>query len=307
MILSATPDAIGEAARAIVRGELVGMPTETVYGIAANVFDENAVRATFRLKNRPADNPLIVHLARTQQWSLVATVFSADAERLAAHFWPGPLSLVLPKQASVPTVATGGLDTVAIRVPDHPTARQLILEAGTPLTAPSANSFMSLSPTRAQDIETAIATGLSCILDGGSCLVGIESTVVDMTGAEPILLRPGGVSRLAIERILGRPILTTRGGERRSPGMYDRHYAPVAPIRLVERLGPLDCGISFRAPLNASQARLPNDAIGYAKELYKSLHDLDRLNPREIAVELLPDSDEWEAVRDRILRATSRK
>ena len=306
MIVPALSERVLEAADALLRGELVGMPTETVYGIAASAFDPDAIQATFALKGRPADNPLIVHLERTEDWSLVASAFPPDAVVLAERFWPGPITFVLPKLPTVPKVATGGLDTVAIRVPAHPVARLLIAAAATPLTAPSANRFMSLSPTRAEDIEPSIQAGLFSVLDGGPCEIGIESTVVDLSDGDVTLLRPGGISRREIEIALGKPVLSREAAERRSPGQYAKHYAPNAPVRIVERLGPADVGIALHEATNADQIRLPLDPREYARELYKSLRELDRHNPEEILIEALPSDNDWEAIRDRIKRATSR-
>lgn len=278
------------------------MPTETVYGIAANAFDPDAIARTFALKGRPSDNPLIVHLARADGWARVATEFNEQAQRLATAFWPGPLTIVLPKLADVPLIATAGLDTVAVRVPAHPVARALIEAAGVPLTAPSANRFTMLSPTRAEDIDPVIAAGLACVLDGGAAEVGIESTVIDVTGSEPRLLRPGRVTRRQIEAVLGVPVLLGGDGSKRSPGMHPRHYAPRTPIRLVETLALDQPGITFGTP-GLNQVGAPSDPEAYARQLYAVLADLDRRGFREIAVEIVPEGDAWEAIRDRLSRA----
>lgn len=298
----AVSEAIQLAADSIRRGELVGMPTETVYGIAADAFNPSAIERTFALKGRPSDNPLIVHLASADDWSRVATEFNDWAQRLAAAFWPGPLTIVLPKHPNVPLEATAGLGTVAARVPGHSIARALIEAAGTPLTAPSANRFTMLSPTRADDIDPAIRAGLAFVLDGGPSEVGIESTVIDVTGTEPRLLRPGHVTRLQTEAVLGVPVLLGGDGRTRSPGMYPRHYAPRTPVRLVEKLASGQPGITFGAA-TTHQIGAPSEPNAYARDLYAALADLDRQGFAEICVEIVPEGDAWEAVRDRLSRA----
>ncbi|MDR3689969.1 MAG: L-threonylcarbamoyladenylate synthase [Fimbriimonas sp.] len=300
------PDEIGIAfaADALRRGGLVGMPTETVYGIAAVAVNRDAVLRTFELKGRPVDNPLIVHIASADQVHLVASSFPAIARFLADAFWPGPLTLVLPKLPVVPDEVTGGLQTVAVRVPSHPVARSLIASVGLPLSAPSANAFMGLSPTRAEHVAPEIMEGLECVLDGGPCEVGLESTVVDCTGDAPIILRPGGITRSQIEITVGK--LSDRAtSERRSPGTYRRHYSPRTPLRVIERLGDADAGIVLSVdPSCPNQIRLPSDPVGYGSGLYAALYTLDRQSYGEIFVEAPPQTGEWEAVWDRLRKAT---
>lgn len=300
MIVKPTPENVAAAGEALRRGELVGMPTETVYGVAASLWRPDALRQTFVVKGRPADNPLIVHLAHLDQLEEVVAVWTDEAARLADGFWPGPLTLVLPKRHEVPDEATGGLDTVAIRVPAHPVALRLIDAAGTPLTAPSANPFMGLSPTRAEHVAL---PGLAVVLDGGPCAIGIESTVVDLSGPAPRLLRPGGVPKAQIEGALGRPLLG-KGDVRRAPGDYPRHYAPRTPIRLAESLAPNDAGLTFDEA-GERQIRLPRDPAAYAISMYAALHRLDALAIPEIVVQGPPRTEAWEAVWDRLDRATS--
>lgn len=266
------------------------MPTETVYGLAANALDPAAVAKTFEAKGRPADNPLIVHLASPEKALGLTTHFSETALTLGKAFWPGPLTLVLPKLPRVPNITTGGLDTVAVRVPAHPVARALIQASGVPLSAPSANPFMGLSPTRAEHVSSSL---VDLVLDGGPCEVGLESTVIDVTGSTPRLLRPGGISKAQIEAMLGRSIEEGHSTERRSPGMYPRHYAPRTPIRLVSALE------------GRSGVALNEDPIAYGASLYATLHDLDSMGLQEILIERPPDSPEWEAVWDRLRRATN--
>ena len=297
-ILPPTPENIALAATALQRGELVGMPTETVYGLAADLWNPLALRATFAAKGRPADNPLIVHVAHLEQLDALVAEWPVDARRLAERFWPGPLTLVLPKREEVPLEATGGLDTVAVRVPAHPVALRLIDAAGTPLTAPSANPFMGLSPTRPEHVMVA-----ALVLDGGPCVVGIESTVIDLSEGEPRLLRPGGIPRAAVEATL-RKTLAGKAEARRAPGDYPRHYAPRTPVRLADRLGPHDTGLTFDGP-HEGQIRLPLDPAAYAISMYAALHRLDALGLGEIVIQAPPRAEAWEAVWDRLERATT--
>ncbi len=302
-ILPPTSESIRFAANALRSGELVGFPTETVYGIAAAATNRDAILKTFALKKRPADNPLIVHVASLEDTTPLVNAIPLAARKLAQAFWPGPLTLVLPKAESVPSEATGGHDTVAVRVPNHPVALAILKETGIPLTAPSANPFMGLSPTSAEHIASEILEGLACVIDGGRCDIGVESTVVDCSGPEITILRPGGISRGEIEGVLGQSVRANDSNERKSPGMYKRHYSPQTPIRLVESLGPLDGGIGFGPPQNPSQFVLPTDAAGYAHELYSTLYALDQLGCDEILIEKPPTTSDWEAVHDRLRKA----
>jgi L-threonylcarbamoyladenylate synthase len=303
VILSPTPENI-EAAGALLRdGRLVGMPTETVYGIAASLWRREAILRTFAVKGRPADNPLIVHAAHLEQLDDVVAAWPEDAKRLAERFWPGPLTMVLPKRPEVPLEATGGLETVAVRVPAHPVALRLIDAADTPLTAPSANPFMRLSPTRAEHVRVA---GLEMVLDGGPCAVGIESTVVDLSGPIPRLLRPGGVPRAQVETALGKPLGGAEEGVRRAPGSYERHYAPATPLRLSDELRVADAGLTFDPPTNEFQVQMPSDPAAYGISMYAALHRLDAEGVAEIVVQEPPQNPEWEAVWDRLRRAVTR-
>ncbi len=302
-ILAPTYESILYAARALREGKLVGLPTETVYGIAADATNRSAILETFRLKRRPAENPLIVHVASLDAARSLVRSLPEAAEGLAESFWPGPLTLVLPKADCIPPEATGGLDTVAIRVPRSPEALSILREAAMAVTAPSANAFMSLSPTRAEHISLEILAGLECVIDGGPCEFGVESTVVDCCGPTPTILRPGGIPRSRIASVLGIEIAVVESAEHRSPGAYKRHYAPRTPVRLVEKLGPRDAGIGFGEPQNGSQIQLPSEPAGYARRLYAALYELDRLNLPAISIERPPDTEEWEAVRDRLTKA----
>jgi L-threonylcarbamoyladenylate synthase len=304
-ILPPSPGNLAEAAEAIRNGELVGMPTETVYGVAADALNPDAVRRTFAAKGRPADNPLIVHLADVGEVERVARDFPPAARQLAAAFWPGPLTLVLAKRPEVPDVVTAGLDSVAVRVPAHPVAEALIRASGCPISAPSANPFMGLSPTRAEDVDPALAAHLALVLDGGPCDVGLESTVVDARTDVVRLLRPGRISREQLEAALGTPVHERDETLKRSPGLYARHYAPRTPVRLAETLAPNEAGITFEAPANPNQIRLPREPVTYGAALYATLHDLDRRHLPEIVVAAPPADPTWEAVWDRLRKATA--
>lgn len=306
-ILSPTDAAVAAAASALREGQLVGMPTETVYGLAAVASDPAAVARTFAAKCRPTDNPLIVHLASAADLPLVARSVSQAALALAEAFWPGPLTLVLPRQPHVLDAVTAGLDTVAVRVPAHDVALALLRAVGAPLSAPSANTFMRLSPTTAQDIEPELQQQLACTLDGGPCRVGVESTVVDCTGPVRVL-RPGGVPREAIARVLGCEVpiaAVAPSGARAAPGMYARHYAPRTPLRLAAELQPDDAGLCFGRAANPGQVVMPADPVAYAAALYRVLHALDALGARELVVQRLPQGPAWEAVADRLRKAAS--
>jgi len=301
LIVAPTPENVAAAGAALRRGELIGMPTETVYGLAARLWSPEAIRATFAAKGRPADNPLIVHVAHLEQLDEVVAKWTDDVRRLAERFWPGPLTMVLPKRPEVPLEATGGLDTVAVRVPAHPVALRLIDAAGSPLTAPSANLFMGLSPTRAEHV---VVPGLAMVLDGGPCAVGIESTIVDLSGTIPRLLRPGGTPRAQIEAALGRS-LEGKEAVRRAPGDYPRHYAPRTPVRLAPSLDPSEAGLTLDPPTSERQIRLPRVPTAYGISMYAALHRLDALDVDEIVVQAPPQDEDWEAVWDRLQRATT--
>ena len=300
-IVAPTDENIAEAASAIRSGRLVVMPTETVYGLAADALNRDAVLDVFAAKGRPSDNPLIVHLAETTWLSKVARDIPEVAYKLANRFWPGPLTLVLLKLPIVPMEVSAGLDTVAVRVPAHSVARRLILEAGTPVAAPSANLFTRLSPTRAEHVDPSIGDSAELVLDGGSSEVGLESTVLDLTDG-PRILRPGGVSQAELEAFLGMPIpLGT--GVRKSPGQYPRHYSPRTPVEIVPQLQPDQAGLVLSALTNPAQVLLPHDPVAYAALLYETLFDLDQIGLDRIYVEAPPQTRDWDAVWDRLKKA----
>jgi L-threonylcarbamoyladenylate synthase len=302
MTLPATESAIQAAAQFIQAGDLVVMPTETVYGLAADATNQAAVAKIFVAKRRPAENPLIVHVATYDQARSVTGEWPDYARDLIARFWPGPLTLVLPKNERIPTITTGGLDSVAIRMPSHPVALRLIRAAGVPLAAPSANRFTELSPTDVRHLHPEILEAAGCALDGGPCEVGIESTIVDATGSLPVILRLGVISAVDISETGGG--LGDRAESRvRAPGQYPRHYAPKAPIRLVDQV--TYCGLTFHSSNEPGKITMPRDPLAYASRLYAAFHELDELRPAEIQVEPVPSTAEWDAVRDRIDRAAT--
>lgn len=241
-ILEYTKENIARAARILRDGGLVAFPTETVYGLGANALDPEAVGRIYDAKGRPGDNPMIVHIARASDIGQLTPRLSPEIIRLIEHFWPGPLTLVLPKKDMVPLRTTGGLPTVAVRMPDHPAALELIEAAGVPIAAPSANLSGKPSPTTAAHVIEDMSGRVDAILDGGECRVGIESTVLDMSGAAPTILRPGIVTRESIEAVLGREVLLDPALNLpadpdlvpKAPGMKYRHYAPKAQMLVVE-------------------------------------------------------------------------
>jgi L-threonylcarbamoyladenylate synthase len=226
--------ALGEAARALRAGGLVAFPTETVYGLGGDAFDARAVARIFEAKRRPAFDPLIVHLAEASWLPSVAASLPLATEKLAARFWPGPLTLVLPRAESVPDIVTSGLPSVGVRVPDHPAALALITAAGTPVAAPSANPFGYVSPTTAAHVAELLGDAVDLILDGGPCRVGVESTIVSLLEQPPALLRPGGVPREEIEELLGQRLRVVPSSDRpQAPGQLTRHYATSTPLAVL--------------------------------------------------------------------------
>jgi L-threonylcarbamoyladenylate synthase len=304
-----------EHAAALLRaGKLVAFPTETVYGLGANALDAVAVARIFEAKRRPTTSPLIVHVSNYEMVRLVAAEWPQVAETLAEKFWPGPLTLVLKKQSSIPELVTAGLDTVGVRMPSHPVALALIEAAKVPLAAPSANRFTELSPTTAEHVRQSLGDRLDYILDGGACTVGIESTVLSLTGAVPVLLRPGGVSRKQIEAVIG-PVewqSESGGPAYPSPGMHPRHYSPRTKLLLVCRGEVPQDGSGAYLQLHHSPQRpvrrvisMPLDAANYAAQMYGVLHELDSEELDWIAVDKPEDSLEWDAIRDRLKRAAT--
>jgi L-threonylcarbamoyladenylate synthase len=304
---------IEAAARLLRTGRLVAFPTETVYGLGANALDPEAVARIYAVKGRPPTSPLIVHVSSIDMAQSLVTRWPAIAHQLAQRFWPGPLTLVLEKQPTIPSIVTAGLPTVGLRMPSHPVALALIRAAGVPLAAPSANRFTQLSPTTADHVRRSLGSDVDLILDGGPCEVGIESTVLSLSGSQPLLLRPGGVARAEIEAIIG-PIATTPevAGAHPSPGMHARHYTPRTRLLLVKNgKVPQDGqGIYLQREHSPSRSdiaiiQMPSTAAEYAAALYSKLHEADEAAHDWIAVDLPPETPEWEAVQDRLRRAAS--
>jgi L-threonylcarbamoyladenylate synthase len=289
------------AADLICAGELVAFPTETVYGLGANALDPAAIEKIYLAKGRPPGSPLIVHVNSIEMARRLVREWPERAERLARVFWPGPLTLVLLKQPHVPDRLTSGLDTVAVRMPANPIALALIQQAGLPIAAPSANRFTELSPTTAQHVRDSMGDRVAMVLDGGRTTVGIESTVLSLAGAEPVLLRPGMVTKEQIEEVIG-PVYvlqSTADSAHPSPGMHRRHYSPKTLLVLVQR-GQLPA--SGRGIL----LQMPTDPRDYAATLYERLHQADSEGWDWIAVEQPPDDPAWTAIRDRLERAAAR-
>jgi L-threonylcarbamoyladenylate synthase len=322
-ILSVAAADVSKAADVLRRGGLVAFPTETVYGLGANALDPAAVERIFVAKGRPAVNPIIVHVAGIEQVSLVAADWPATAARLAERFWPGPLTLVLPKTAAVPDVVTAGGPAVGVRVPAHPVALALLRAAGVPLAAPSANRSTELSPTTAEHVRRGLAGRIDLILDGGPTTGGIESTVLDVTTDPPRLLRPGLVTRHEIEAVIGpiaglrTPVADAPGSPLPSPGMMAKHYAPRAPLELADGDGRLRVEALTRSGRRvgwliwskadgvdgAVRITMPSDLKSYAASLYAALHELDAAGVERIIVARPPDGDDWLAIHDRLRRA----
>lgn len=324
------PEAIEQAARRLAEGGLVGLPTETVYGLAADADNASAVRRIFEAKGRPADHPLIVHVAADAPRAAVdhyARDVPAFAERLIAACWPGPLTLILPRRAEVAAVAAGGQDSVGLRCPSHPVAQAVLRAAAARgvhgVAAPSANRFGRVSPTTAahvMDEFAALADEALLVLDGGACPVGIESTIVDCTRGHPVLLRPGVLTLARLEAIAGQPLRARDEAAPRASGTLESHYAPRAKVRLMSAqqlraafqvLGDDAKHIALyaRSPVEAARGaprrRMPEDAEAAARELFAVLRELDATGVRLIWVETPPEGPEWDGVRDRLNRAAA--
>jgi L-threonylcarbamoyladenylate synthase len=311
-ILEATREAIDAAGAALRGGALVAFPTETVYGLGADACNGRAVAAIFAAKGRPRFNPLIVNVADIDAAARLGCL-EADGRKLAAAFWPGPLTLVVRKRPQCPVadLATAGLDTIALRVPAHPVAQALQRAAGRPIAAPSANRSGHVSPTTAAHVAADLGDRVAIILDAGPAPIGLESTVVDATGDEPVILRLGGLARDSIARVLGRPVASAQGdpGRPSSPGMLARHYAPAARLRLDAReVHDGEALLAFGAYVPAHGAHAINlsasgDLIEAAANLFSALRALDASGAEAIAVMPIPQEGLGEAINDRLRRA----
>jgi L-threonylcarbamoyladenylate synthase len=310
-ILQISPAAIAEAAALIRADKLVAFPSETVYGLGGNALSDLAVAAIFATKGRPDFNPLIVHVPAIDAARRLAR-FDDRAEKLAAALWPGPLTLVLPRlpDCSISRLASAGLDTIALRMPRHPFALELLRACGVPLAAPSANRSGMVSPTTAAHVADGLGDRIEMILDGGPCAVGLESTVVGLAGASPLLLRPGGVPREDIEALLG-PLCDPDDARIQAPGMLANHYAPGLPLRLQARsVAANEALLAFGAAPLAGAAKTLNlsstgNLIEAAANLFAHLHALDRSEFAGIAVMPIPGHGLGLAINDRLRRAAA--
>jgi L-threonylcarbamoyladenylate synthase len=315
-----TPD-IKTAAALLKAGKLVAIPTETVYGLGADASNEEAVRAIFKAKNRPYHHPLIVHLADITQLSDWAKEIPPAAQKLAAAFWPGPLTLILKKQAHVLDIVTGGQDTVGLRIPSHPIAQAVLRAFGGGVAAPSANQFTHISPTTAAAVHEELDGHVDMILDGGECAVGLESTIIDLSREVPVVLRPGMITLQMLSEVLGMPITSTQATTTRAPGMHHLHYAPTTKTQLIAShdlaaffasLQTDDFPIAFvthhsHAINHVHCVYLPNNAAAYAHDIYRCLRDLDHQQFKRIIIEAVPEAAEWDAIRDRLNKACADK
>ena len=324
-IVRGTSRNLATLAAALRRGEIVGVPTETVYGLAANALDAAACRRIFRAKGRPATDPLIVHLASAGDLTGVA-VPNSPAYRLAAAFWPGPLTIVLPKRDVIPDAVSAGLPSVAVRVPSHPLFRRLLKLADIPLAAPSANPFGYVSPTTAEHVRAGLGKKVRLILDGGPCGIGLESTIIDLRHpAKPRLLRPGAITKAQLEKVLGCQVQSppvramAKTAAQLAPGMLTRHYSPRTPVVLHTKLTPamVRAGSSDEAwlfltkpkGLRAKNVRALDprgDLRGVARKLFGALRALDTAGYRRIHAELAPGTGLADAINDRLRRAAAR-
>ncbi|QRK08763.1 threonylcarbamoyl-AMP synthase [Archangium violaceum] len=315
-----TPDILTRAVETLRRGGVIALPTETVYGLAANCEDELAVRRVFAIKGRPATHPLIVHVARAEELPSWARHVPEEAWLLARAFWPGPLTLVLPRTSRATDAVTGGQDTVAVRVPHHPVALAVLDALGGGVAAPSANRFGRVSPTTAEHVRADLGDEVDLILDGGPCTVGVESTIVDLSGKEPAVLRPGGLAVEELERVLGREVPVRTSATVRVSGSLASHYAPRAgvvlsePADVVARVEALraqgrSVGVmgpaSLTLPQGVPRYDVPEDPAGAARVLYTRLREAD-LQGHDVLVACLPRAEGLGiAVRDRLARAAA--
>lgn len=313
---------VRRAAQVLRAGGLVAFPTETVYGLGADAANAQAVAKLYAAKGRPADHPVIVHFADALRALTWAREVPELAHKLAAAFWPGPLTLILKRAPRVGDFITGGQDTVGLRVPSHPVARQLLsafadesaAERFSGVAAPSANRFGRISATTSQHVRDDLGADVECVLEGGPSELGIESTILDLSRTKPVLIRPGAVSAEALERLLGAAVSSADAHAPRAPGTLERHYAPQTPVRLVPayaldgeiaKLGARVAVLAFSRPDERVDywLRMPREPGAYARRLYAALRELDSAGCGEILIEVPPDEPDWRAVRDRLRRA----
>lgn len=311
-------DAIERAVAALRRGDLVGMPTETVYGLAADAANPAAVRRIFALKGRPANHPLIVHVADAAALERWSRVRDPRATALAAAFWPGPLTMILPRAAQVPDEVTGGQDSVGLRCPDHPVALALLRAFGGGVAAPSANRFGRVSPTSAAHVREEFPEGVAVVLEGGDCAVGIESTIVDLCGATPRILRPGRISAAQLAQVIGPVEAGPTAASPRASGTLEAHYAPSTALLMMARPALLEEATRQQAlgkrvrllavgslPAPWEGLALPASPTDYAHGLYAALRGLDAQGVNLLLVETPPEAPGWEAIHDRLRRSAA--
>jgi len=317
--------AVKRATELLQAGEVVALPTETVYGLAANALDAAAVAKIYEIKGRPAHNPIIVHVASLDMAKSCVSQWPDSAVRLAKGFWPGPLTMVLPRAKQIPDIVTAGGETVGVRWPSHPFIQAVLRECGFPLAAPSANLSNQISPTNAEHVRKQLGSKLPLIVDGGQSQVGIESTVIDLATSPPRVLRPGMIHEESLTAVLGELETQVAGHETlRSPGLLRKHYAPKARLRVLSWSDTAD--LSRQLPTSHPERShthiiahthipsgeglggvsvIPHDAEAYARAIYAELHRCDELSAKLIVAEALPDGVEWRAIADRLNRAVA--
>ena len=316
-------DAVKQAAALLCEGEVVALPTETVYGLAANAFDARAVERIYEIKGRPSHNPIIVHVASLEMANRCVSNWPPLAERLAKAFWPGPLTLVLPRAEQIPPIVTAGGPTVGVRWPSHPFIQAVISECGFPLAAPSANPSNQLSPTNAAHVEKFFGDKIKLIVDGGQSQIGIESTVLDLSVSPPHLLRPGMVHEPALLAVTGELALGHQNTKNilKSPGQLPKHYSPKAKLLVLswtddadlkKQLGSSSSSVHIishtHIPSVSGFGRvsiIPHDPEAFARAIYAELHQCDEAGAELIIVEALPKTHEWRAIADRLKRAAA--
>ncbi len=321
-VVRASQVEIEAAVQALRDGDLVAFPTETVYGLGASAQNPAAVRKIFAAKGRPTTHPVIVHLDSVRYLPRWAREVPETAARLAEKFWPGPLTLVLPRAANVHDVVTGGQDTVAIRVPAHPMAQQLLTAFGGGIAAPSANRYGRLSPTRAEHVRDELGDAVRIVLDGGECQIGLESTIVACDAAGVRMLRPGAITLAQMKAVVGEVQAGAVDGSPRVPGSAPSHYAPVTPMNIVpagevdtqaaalsaggRRIAVLAQRLPLKSHMYVTWINAGRRPAQYAHDLYANLRTLDKAGCERILVQDVPEDERWDAVRDRLSRAASR-
>ena len=315
--MDTAPGSVASAVAALHRGEVIGLPTETVYGLAADAGNVDAVKRIFALKGRPAEHPLIVHVADDSALDHWASQVPETARTLADAFWPGPLTMILPRHRRVADVVTGAQETIGLRCPGHPLALQVLRAFGGGLAAPSANRFGRISPTTAAHVREEFGDSVAVILDGGECEIGIESTIIDLTSGQPRILRPGRITHAQIEAVIGPVAHQGDAASPRASGTLEAHYAPRTPMLMMTRAALRKEASEQRAfgkrvavlaldtlPEGSSGLVLPSDALAYAHGLYAALRSLDAGGQQLLLVERPPEGGDWLAVHDRLRRAT---